>query len=242
MTDQTRLQDAVARAVDQLRAIEHRNLGVDEALRILTDLPAEGEDAATFDLAIACPACGQHHLVADDLGNVICMNEACDRPTAVHDLLEDPELGHIVAVDREGSFTVRHPLNERLQDDLFSCDLLAHLNSLSLPMPAGVYRFDQHPRIRLWNHARILGRSMADVGRPPREPIGTQPMLCSSADWAELVGVDVLDPDGWDRKNFDASWSEAISFPEFYRRCRQSTSNLEWLLTQPEQHDKEQHA
>ena len=33
----------------------------------------------------------------------------------------------------------------------------------------------------------------------------------------------VLDPDGWDRKNFDVSWNEKIDRDEFQRRLMQST-------------------
>lgn len=36
-------------------------------------------------------------------------------------------------------------------------------------------------------------------------------------------GIMVLDPDGWDRKNFDSSWAEIISEQEFERRLSLST-------------------
>lgn len=45
----------------------------------------------------------------------------------------------------------------------------------------------------------------------------------SSKDWAEEYQVTVYDPDGWDRTNFDESWSELISEEEFVRRCSVST-------------------
>lgn len=37
------------------------------------------------------------------------------------------------------------------------------------------------------------------------------------------AGLVILDPDGWDRKNFEASWAEAITEQEFTRRMLMST-------------------
>lgn len=36
-------------------------------------------------------------------------------------------------------------------------------------------------------------------------------------------GITVLDPDGWDRKNFSVSWSTPITEQEFSDRIAQST-------------------
>ena len=45
--------------------------------------------------------------------------------------------------------------------------------------------------------------------------------------WEDLLGVHVLDPDGWDRKNFWESWAEPITEAEFRKRLAVSTvSNL----------------
>lgn len=41
--------------------------------------------------------------------------------------------------------------------------------------------------------------------------------------WCELLGVQIMDPDGWDRKNMSESWSECITRDEFIRRVRIST-------------------
>jgi hypothetical protein len=44
--------------------------------------------------------------------------------------------------------------------------------------------------------------------------------------WSELLGVDVKDPDGWDRSSTEAfaeSWHERISRAEFLRRMAAST-------------------
>lgn len=42
----------------------------------------------------------------------------------------------------------------------------------------------------------------------------------------EYEGTIVLDPDGWDRKNFTTSWAEAISRIEFDKRLMGSTIML----------------
>lgn len=36
----------------------------------------------------------------------------------------------------------------------------------------------------------------------------------------------VLDPDGWDRANFEVSWNEPITEEEFVRRLQRSTCML----------------
>jgi hypothetical protein len=39
----------------------------------------------------------------------------------------------------------------------------------------------------------------------------------------EFEGIIILDPDGWDRKNFTVSWTEPITRDEFRRRMMIST-------------------
>lgn len=48
----------------------------------------------------------------------------------------------------------------------------------------------------------------------------------SSQEWADFTGIVVYDPDGWDRLNFEASWSEPITFNEFIKRASMSTVDL----------------
>lgn len=48
-------------------------------------------------------------------------------------------------------------------------------------------------------------------------------MKLNSADWSAKLGVLVIDPDGWDRKNFDTSWREEITENEFRTRLQKST-------------------
>ncbi len=47
----------------------------------------------------------------------------------------------------------------------------------------------------------------------------------TSAEWAVLIGhMDVYDPDGWDRKNWQFSWhEERITAEEYIRRVNCST-------------------
>ena len=48
--------------------------------------------------------------------------------------------------------------------------------------------------------------------------------LKTSAEWEDLCIVKILDPDGWDRKNFEQSWfKEKITRKEFERRLTIST-------------------
>ena len=45
-----------------------------------------------------------------------------------------------------------------------------------------------------------------------------------SAEWIKEVGYEVLNPDGWDRTNFEYSWyKEKITMTEFKRRLAFST-------------------
>lgn len=49
----------------------------------------------------------------------------------------------------------------------------------------------------------------------------------SSQRWAEITGVVVYDPDGWNRLNYQYSWfDELITFAEFKRRVFMSTVDL----------------
>ena len=50
------------------------------------------------------------------------------------------------------------------------------------------------------------------------------PRKLSSADWQVIFDkVEVLDPDGWDRKNYEQSWHERITEQEYKRRRTNST-------------------
>lgn len=76
----------------------------------------------------ACPACG-HHLA--ELGSMPrlyhplhCANKDCPRPNAALEILSEPQrTDHLVSLGRDGGFSVKHPLIERLDDKLLHCHL-----------------------------------------------------------------------------------------------------------------------
>ena len=54
----------------------------------------------------------------------------------------------------------------------------------------------------------------------------------SSAEWQALnPEVQVLDPDGWDRRNFQRSWfDEQITYEEYVKRRNKSTCRLKRII------------
>lgn len=69
--------------------------------------------------------------------------------------------------------------------------------------------------------------TVATIG--PYPEILFKGLKLSSAEWLsrpEYEGVMILDPDGWDRSNFEESWEEKISKKEFDERLAESTSIL----------------
>jgi len=55
-------------------------------------------------------------------------------------------------------------------------------------------------------------------------PIEDKNVLKNSKEWRkEFKELTILDPDGWDRKNFEESWNEPITLEEFKRRVMLST-------------------
>ena len=75
--------------------------------------------------------CGQTLFVAEG-GWITCSMQGCPNPTAVASVLEETETEHVVTL-RESDFTVRHPLRERLDDQIDSCALHAYLRNLEGP-------------------------------------------------------------------------------------------------------------
>lgn len=81
-----------------------------------------------------CPmGCGQT-LFAGAGGYITCAALSCPRPDAVSVLLEDRETEHIVMVEPH-TFSVQHPLRERLDGELFRCGLHAWI--ANFPGPPG---------------------------------------------------------------------------------------------------------
>ena len=61
----------------------------------------------------------------------------------------------------------------------------------------------------------------------------TKEIKKTSAEWIKEVGYEVLDPDGWDRANFDYSWNkEKITMAEFQRRLALSTVRRKLKVSQ----------
>lgn len=65
-------------------------------------------------------------------GDVVCCNKECSRTSAVHELLADTETEHIVHINDQSGWTIRHPLRERLDDELMRCALHDLIAALSL--------------------------------------------------------------------------------------------------------------
>lgn len=57
----------------------------------------------------------------------------------------------------------------------------------------------------------------------PKEKV-TKEIKKTSAEWINYFNYEILNPDGWDRKNFDYSWNkEKITMTEFKKRLSFST-------------------
>lgn len=93
-----------------------------------------------------CPmGCGETLGYVDDV--VACLNRQCPRPSAVHEILADRETEHVVVL-HESTFTVRHPLRERLDDQLVTCRLHLWLQDQDgPPAPLGRYRVTASPTV-----------------------------------------------------------------------------------------------
>jgi hypothetical protein len=100
-----------------------------------------------------CPECGLNTLeavgeydvggVRDAAGYLKCSNAGCADPMAATKILSDPETHHVVKLTPD-SFSVVHPLRERLAHELLDCPLTAWLASLPAPpYPPGEYRVER---------------------------------------------------------------------------------------------------
>lgn len=69
-----------------------------------------------------CPmGCGESLFVGAE-GHVTCGHLSCPNPTAVDDILNDSEIHHIIELLPK-TFNVRHPLRERLNNELLECNI-----------------------------------------------------------------------------------------------------------------------
>jgi hypothetical protein len=104
----------------------------------------------SLDVAGYCPACGWRSLFLAYGGHVTCRRAACPSPTSADTILDDPETEHVVELGPHG-FTVRHPLRERLGDELMHCHLHWDLAALDEPpAPLGRYRVLSGPAGWTW--------------------------------------------------------------------------------------------
>lgn len=77
-----------------------------------------------------CPACGKEKLHLMPGGNIHCLAKGCPQPEAAYLILRDGELEHIVHIEHpDGSWTIKHPLRERINDGLFNCIIPALIYS-----------------------------------------------------------------------------------------------------------------
>lgn len=88
-----------------------------------------------IDIAGAyCPmGCGQTLHLSTASGMISCPAPQCPDSGAAQKIISDPESEHVVLFGSD-SFTVRHPLKERL-GDLFACEM--HATCLRLDGPPG---------------------------------------------------------------------------------------------------------
>lgn len=86
-----------------------------------------------------CPICGSASLMLGEGGYITCTRADCPRPDAVADLLADRQTEHIVWI-RDDGYTVRHPLRERLADQLLTCKVDEYMAELPrAPLAPGKY-------------------------------------------------------------------------------------------------------
>lgn len=94
-----------------------------------------------------CPmGCGSTLFLGSG-GYVTCSLIGCPNPTAMCDVMLMPETEHVVLLEPR-TFSVQHPLRERLNGDLFTCELHTRLTALDGP-PAepGRYRVREGDRL-----------------------------------------------------------------------------------------------
>lgn len=101
-----------------------------------------------IDVAGYCPmGCGEHLHLSRDSGLISCLARDCPRPLAVTELLRDDEVEHTVLLT-ETSFTLKHPLRERLGEaSLFNCSVHEFLQEMRPDdiAPPGKYRVTVSP-------------------------------------------------------------------------------------------------
>lgn len=100
-----------------------------------------------------CPACGRQTLDRAPGGAIVCGGvPECPHPDMVTTLLiqDAAETDHIVLLEPD-SWTIRHPLRERIGSMLEDCPLAPHVAGLDPTInPLGRYRVRRSPHDRGW--------------------------------------------------------------------------------------------
>lgn len=92
-----------------------------------------------------CPACGSESLYPAAVGktvyrDIMCSNADCPDPSAASKILSESEIHHTVLIN-DKSFSLKHPLRERIGNELLSCPVYKMLTSLDgPPAQTGTYR------------------------------------------------------------------------------------------------------
>jgi Family of unknown function (DUF6085) len=80
-----------------------------------------------------CPmGCGQTLFLGEG-GFITCSLAECPRPDAATLVLEEQETDHVVVFSDDDTFTIMHPLRERLDGELMTCPLHTYLVDLTGP-------------------------------------------------------------------------------------------------------------
>lgn len=129
-------------------------------------------------IGIYCPSCGEATLdVVERV--IVCTSSTCERPMAASEILAQAEEKYHVVTVTETSFTIMHPLNERLDNKLHECDLHRQLQGMpGPPGPPGKYKASRISE-RGWamvseiSVPEILAQEMAKDDDPRWRDLGT---------------------------------------------------------------------
>ncbi len=88
-----------------------------------------------------CPSCGCRNLALyTDVNEIVCKSKYCDDPYALHKIIQDDEIEHVVFIGAK-DFSMQHPLKERVNRELLHCEQGEWLFSQSgPPVEPGKYR------------------------------------------------------------------------------------------------------
>lgn len=106
-----------------------------------------------------CPmGCGQTLFMGTG-GHITCRRIDCSNPSAIDQILGDPETEHLVDFTAAG-FSILHPLRERIehpaQADLWDCALHQYIQALDGP-PTAIGRYRAHADPGGWSWEQVSG-------------------------------------------------------------------------------------